>query len=113
MLKDLKCKFTQLFADLEVMTSVSEQNQQGIQSARAQDFPVSDTIKVIEGSTVYKSEKWWSAVCLIESFGRKQIAVYVWNQRNGEWKRRQKFVLSNKGHWEKVREIINSYISKL
>ena len=40
-------------------------------------FPVSETLKVIRGITVYRTEKWWSAVTLLESFGRKQIATYL------------------------------------
>lgn len=75
--------------------------------------PVSDIIKVIESATIYKTDKWWSAVCLIESFGRKQVAVYVWNNKNGEWKRRQKFILSNRGHWEKVKNVVEVFISKI
>ena len=76
-------------------------------------MPISETIKVIEGQTIYKSEKWWSAVLLVESFGRKQIAVYVWNRRNDGWKRRQKFVISNAKHWGRVKEVVEKLLPKM
>ena len=78
-----------------------------------EDLPVSEVLKVIDSTTVYRSEKWWSAVVLLESFGRKQVAVYVWNKRNGEWKRRQKFVVNNKKQWEQVKSIVDSFVPRL
>ncbi len=39
-------------------------------------FPISESLKVMEGITIYKTDKWWAAVTIIESFGRKQIATY-------------------------------------
>lgn len=78
-----------------------------------EDLPVSDILKVIESVEVYKSDKWWSAVVLLESFGRKQLAVYVWNKNNDKWKRRQKYVINNKQHWEQVKNIVESFIPKL
>ena len=79
----------------------------------AEDLPISEVLKVIESTTVYKSEKWWSAVVLMESFGRIQVAVYVWNKKNDEWKRRQKFVISSKKQWEQVKNIVEGLIPKL
>jgi len=32
-----------------------------------------EILPISEGFTVYKTEKGWSAVALVESFGRKQI----------------------------------------
>jgi len=78
-----------------------------------ENLPVSEVLKVIESATVYKSERWWSAVVLIESFGRKQVAVYVWNRKNRDWKRRQKFVISNKKQWEQVKSVVEAFVSKL
>jgi len=78
-----------------------------------ENLPVSEVLKVIESATVYKSEKWWSAVVLMESFGRKQVAVYVWNKKNDEWKRRQKFVVSNQKQWEQVKSIVEKFLPQL
>lgn len=75
-----------------------------------EEFPISEKLKVIEGTTLYKTDKWWSAVLLIESFGRKQIAIYLWNKRDDVWKRRQKFVVNNKEAWAKITEAVEKYL---
>ena len=80
------------------------------QKLSEEEFPVSETLKVIDGTTIYKSNKWWSAVVLLESFGRKQIAVYLWNKVGDDWKRRQKFVVSDKETWAKVTEAVEKYL---
>jgi len=76
-------------------------------------FPVSESIKVIEGATLYKTEKWWAAVLLVQSFGKKQIATYLWNKKGDEWKRRQKFVVRDKGQWLQMKEEIEKLLPQL
>jgi len=75
-------------------------------------FPVSEQLKIIEGTTVYKTDKWWSAVLVVESFGRKQIAVYLWNKKGDEWKRRQKFLVPSKDGWTKIKEAVEKYLEQ-
>ena len=70
-------------------------------------IPVSDFYKVIDYITIFKSEKWWEAVAIIESFGRKSIAMYLWQFRDGRWKRKHKFQLRNLEEWEKVKAAID------
>jgi len=73
-------------------------------------FPVSETLKVIDGTTIYKTDKWWSAVVVVDSFGRKQIALYLWNKADEIWKRRQKFLVPNKEEqWTKLKEAVEKY----
>lgn len=76
-------------------------------------FPISEKLKVIKGLTLYKTEKWWSAIALLESFGRKQIAVYLWGKKDDQWKRRQKFVVHNKGEWLQIREAIEKLLPEI
>ena len=76
-------------------------------------LPVSETLKIIESVNLYKTDKWWSAVALVESFGRKQVAVYLWNKKGDQWKRRQKFVIRKKDDWMRVKEIIDKLIPNL
>jgi hypothetical protein len=78
-----------------------------------EELPVSGILKIIESETIYKSDRWWSAVVLLESFGRKQIVVYVWNKRNGAWKRRQKFVINNKRQWKQIESVVEKFLTKL
>jgi hypothetical protein len=39
---------------------------------------IAEKLRVLDSVTLYKTGKWWSAIALVESFGRKQIAFYVW-----------------------------------
>lgn len=74
-------------------------------------FPVSETLKVIEGTTIYKTNKWWSAVVVVESFGRRQINLYLWNKLGEQWKRRQKFLVPNKKEqWTLLKESVEKYL---
>jgi hypothetical protein len=75
-------------------------------------FPVAEQLEVVEGTTIYKTDKWWSAVLVVKSFGRKQIAVYLWNKKGDEWKRRQKFMISSKENWAKIRETVEKYLEQ-
>lgn len=79
----------------------------------SEGFPISEKLKVIEGKTLYKTEKWWSAVVLLESFGRKQVAVYLWDKRNDQWKRRQKFVVKNKGEWQRLKDAVEEILQHI
>jgi len=76
-------------------------------------LPISEALKVLEATTLYKTERWWSAVALVESFGRKQIAVYLWNKRDDAWKRRQKFVVHSKNEWAQMKEVIEKLVANL
>jgi len=76
-------------------------------------LPVSSELKVIESINLYKTSKWWASVALIESFGRKQIAIYLWTNKNGEWKRKQKFVIHSKEEWLKVKEAVEQLLPGL
>ena len=76
-------------------------------------FPVHESIKVLEGITIDKSSKWWSAIILSENRGRKQIATYLWTKRNDVWKRKQKFVVRNIKDWNKIKEAVEKLLPKL
>ena len=76
-------------------------------------LPISEKLTVIQGTTLYKTEKWWSAVALVDSFGRKQIAMYLWLNKDGKWKRQQKFVIHNKAEWSQVKENVERLLPSL
>jgi hypothetical protein len=76
-------------------------------------LPISEKIKVLKSTTIYKTEKWWLAATLIESFGRKQIAFYLWVKKGDGWKRKQKFVIHNKGEWLQIKEAIDALLPEL
>lgn len=76
-------------------------------------LPISEKLKVIKSTTIYRTERWWSAVALIDSFGRKQIAVYLWTNKDGQWKRKQKFVVHNSREWSQIQEAIQKLMPDL
>jgi len=76
-------------------------------------IPISEKLNVLQSQTIYKSEKWWSAVALVESFGRKQIAVYLWMKKEDQWKRKQKLVIHNQGEWLQIKDAIEKLLAEL
>jgi hypothetical protein len=75
--------------------------------------PISDFYKVIDHVTIFRSEKWWEAVAIIESGGKRSVAMYMWQFRDGRWKRKHKFQLSNLDEWNKVKKAVDQLAPKL
>jgi len=69
-------------------------------------LPVSESLRVIQAIDLYKSEKWWSAAALIDAFGRRQIAIYLWIKKGSQWKRKNKFIVHNKAEWRRISEAV-------
>jgi hypothetical protein len=74
-------------------------------------LPVSEKLKVLQYETIFKSSKWWSAVALLESFGRRQVALYLWARRGDKWKRKQKYVIHSRGEWIQIRDAVERFIA--
>ena len=66
----------------------------------SEKLPISDFYKVIDHVTIFKSQKWWEAIAIIESYGKRSIAMYMWQFRDGKWKRKHKFQLRNIEEWK-------------
>jgi len=78
-----------------------------------QALPLSSFYKVIDYVTLFRSEKWWEAIVVIESFGRRSIAMYLWQKRNDQWKRKHKFQIRDLQEWERVKGAIDKLAPKL
>ncbi|MDD2653495.1 MAG: hypothetical protein PHI86_00070 [Candidatus Omnitrophica bacterium] len=76
-------------------------------------LPVSPSIKVVDFRTTSKGAGWWSAVVLQESYGRRQISLYLWQRKKGQWKRKQKFTIQTAKKWEKVDSAMKELIPGL
>ena len=48
----------------------------------SEKLPISDFYKVIDYVTIFRSEKWWEAIVVFESFGKRSIGLYLWQNRN-------------------------------
>lgn len=75
--------------------------------------PVSESLRVLDYFTLFKSAKWWSAVVLLESFGRKQICLYLWVRRGGTWRRKHKFVIQDEESWEAIKAAVERFLPRL
>lgn len=76
-------------------------------------LPISEKLSVLKAETIYKTNKWWCAVALVEAFRKKQVALYLWLNKNDKWIRKQKFVLHSKKEWQDVKERIEKMIEEL
>ena len=43
--------------------------------------PIIAPLKVLDQKTINKRFGWWSAVVLLESYGRKQVCFYLWQKK--------------------------------
>ena len=76
-------------------------------SAPTEQLPLSSFYKVVDHVTIFRSEKWWEAIVVIESFGRRSIAMYLWQKKGDQWKRKHKFQIRNLQEWEKLKGAID------
>lgn len=82
-------------------------------SSSANKYPVHEVIKVIEGIDIYKSNKWWKAALLTESYGRRQVTIYQWIMKDDKWKRKQKMSIASKDEWAKIVTACADLVAKL
>ena len=76
-------------------------------------LPISDFYKVIDYVTVFKSDLWWEAIVVFETYGKHQMGMYLWQKRNGIWKRKNKFGIRNLDEWEKLKAAVEQLAPKL
>jgi hypothetical protein len=76
-------------------------------------LPISDFYKVIDSVTLFKNQKWWEAVVLFESFGKRSLGMYLWQKRQEVWKRKHKFNVRNLEEWDKLKNAIDQLVPKL
>lgn len=75
--------------------------------------PIIPPLKVLEYSTINKRFGWWSAVVLLESYGRKQVCFYLWQKRGDKWKRKQKFAIHSQEDWQLISNAVAKMIGQL
>jgi len=79
-----------------------------------EQVPIVPPLKVLEYKTINKRFGWWSAVVLLESYGRKQVCFYLWQKKpEGGWKRKQKFAVHNQQDWALIQEAVRGMIENL
>jgi aminopeptidase len=76
-------------------------------------LPISEFYKVIYYTTIFKSDLWWEAVVVFETCGKRQIGMYLWQKRNGTWKRKNKFGIRTLDEWSKLKAAMDQLTPKL
>jgi hypothetical protein len=76
-------------------------------------LPISDIYKVIDYVTIFKSKKWWEAIVVYEAFGKRSIGLYLWENRNDVWKRKNKFSVRNLDEWTTIKNAVDQLAPKL
>jgi len=84
-----------------------------IKSSKDEKIPIAPPLKVLEHATINKKFGWWSAVVLLESWGRKQLCFYLWQKRADKWKRKQKYTIHSQERWRLISESIEELIDEL
>lgn len=77
------------------------------------EFPTSDYYTVEAGETVFQSDEWWKAIVKIEqkgSYETEEVMVYLWQQSDGDWRRRQKYTIKSQSKWEEEVAVIESVL---
>jgi hypothetical protein len=82
-----------------------------------ESFPVHETLNVIDGRTLKKSDRSWQAVVLYDTqFSKKKtLAVYLWlkdEKKPSGWKRKQKMQI-RANNWEYLKKSIEELLPKL
>lgn len=78
-----------------------------------ESLPIVAPLKVLDYRTVSKRFGWWTAIVLLESWGRKQLCLYLWQKVGDKWKRKQKFAIHNKADWNSIAEAVDKLIRNL
>ena len=76
-------------------------------------LPISEFYKVIDHIPIFKSTKWWEAIVVFEAAGRRTIGLYLWENKNNTWKRKNKFSVRNIEEWNKVKNAVEQLTPKL
>jgi hypothetical protein len=79
----------------------------------SEKLPISEFYKVIDYITIFKSGKWWEAIVVYEAAGKRSIGLYLWENRNNVWKRKNKFSVRNMDEWNKVKNAVEQLALKL
>jgi hypothetical protein len=81
--------------------------------ATEEKLPISEFYKVVDSITIFKSQKWWEAIVIFESYGKRQIGMYLWQKKADAWKRKHKFNVRNLDEWNKLKSAVEQLAPKL
>jgi hypothetical protein len=77
------------------------------------ELPVSDYYTVGAGETIFRSNGWWKAILRIDekgSYETEEVMIYLWQQTEDGWRRRQKHTIKNESDWEEERSTVDQIL---
>jgi len=77
------------------------------------NFRYPNSTKSLNTSLFSRVRKWWEAVVIFESYGKRSIGLYLWQKREDVWKRKHKFNVRNLEEWNKLKNAIEQLAPKL
>ena len=78
------------------------------------EFPVSDYYELANGETIFQSDGWWKAILKISqkgSYETEEVMIYLWQEGDEDWRRRQKYTIKSQEKWGEERKIIESVLN--
>jgi len=82
-------------------------------SSSDEKLPISEFYTVIDSVTIFKNAKWWEAIVVYESFGKRSIGFYLWEKKKEAWKRKNKFSFKTLEDWNKLKNAVDQLTPKL
>lgn len=77
------------------------------------NFPVSDYYEIAAGETIFQSDGWWKAILRISqkgSYETEEVMVYLWQEVDGDWRRKQKYTIKSEERWTEEVMIIETVL---
>ncbi|QSG13740.1 hypothetical protein [Halapricum desulfuricans] len=76
--------------------------------------PVHDALTVLDNKNFYRNEEWWKSVVRYQYEGSDQseLAIYLWHKDDGEWTRKNKYVIKTPDAWATDKAIVNAIFSE-
>ncbi len=80
---------------------------------REERIPIEPPLRAVAYRTLSKGFGWWAAAVLVESWGRKQVCLYLWQKKKEGWKRKQKFTIHDPEKWEQVVSAVQELLPQM
>ena len=90
-------------------------------------FPVDANVHVINGTDIYKNNKWWCAVLKVNMFGHDKVMVYLWQYKEDKknvggqwvgagtyrWRVQQKMGINFEQNWADIKKAVDQYLLEI
>ncbi|MCW4010215.1 MAG: aminopeptidase [Candidatus Bathyarchaeota archaeon] len=98
---------------IKVLVNGVFQAANGEPTEQEEKLPISNFYKVVDYVTIFKTDLWWEAIVVFEAYDRRHMGMYLWQKRNGAWKRKNKFAFRSLDEWNKLKDAVDQLASKL